>query len=633
MTRDWAALGLMVGLEIHQQLDTRKLFCRCPSALEDEHQVEFVRKLRPTQSELGEVDPAALAEAAKSLTFRYLAGRGTSCLVELDEEPPHGIQPDAVDVGLQFALLTGMVPVDEVHVMRKIVIDGSNTSGFQRTAMLALGGSVPGDGHAVRLATLCLEEDSARPVERKGGEVTYRLDRLGIPLLEVATGPDIRSPAEAKQVAEHLGMVLRSTGRVRRGLGTIRQDLNVSVRGGARIEIKGVQQLDLIPVAVEREVERQRRMLEVRDALRSRHGAESVAKVPVEDLTARFQATQAKLVQGALKAGGLVLGLRLPGFAGLLGTKEQGWPRLGAELADHARVHGGVRGIFHSDELPGYGIAGDDVGQARAALACQEPDAFVLVAAPEAQGRAALEAVRRRAMAAREGVPEETRDMLEDGTSQYSRPLPGRARMYPETDVPPMPLPPAMLEAVRRSLPELLPEREARMARTYGLGKDELHAIVRSGDAPMFERLVEAAGKEHDKLVARLLLQTIPELDKEVPEAHQRLGEAPLSDALRALVEGVYAKEALPRVLKELALRGGTASEAAGRLGLGALGEAEVRERVRALLDKEAQMVLERGERALGPLMGDAMRELRGKADGELVSRVVREELMARLAK
>lgn len=620
----------MVGLEIHQQLDTPKLFCRCPSALEEEHRVEFVRRLRPTQSELGEIDRAALAEAGKQLRFRYLAGHRTSCLVEMDEEPPHTLCREAVEVGLQFALLCTMQPVDEVHVMRKLVIDGSNTTGFQRTAMLALGGALEIGGHRIGLQTLCLEEDAARRVERQGDEVTFRLDRLGIPLLEVATAPDIRSPAQAREVAEHLGMILRSTGRVRRGLGTIRQDLNVSVRGGARIELKGVQELDIIPTAVEREVERQRKLLEVAQALRARGGAKGLEAAQLHDLTERFRATQADIVRGALSKGAKVLGLRLPGFAGSLGTKDQGWPRLGAELADHARVHAGVKGIFHSDELPGHGITAQEVADARAALDAREGDAFVLVAAPEEQARRALVALKQRALAALEGVPEETREVQADGTSTYLRPLPGRARMYPETDVPPLPLSAGVVEAVREELPELLPAREARMSREYGVNREELHAIVRTGEGPLFERLVAQAGKAHDKLAARLLLQLLPELEAQSPGARDRLTEAALGEVLAGVSRGAYAKEALPALLREMAA-GASAAEAASRLGLGSVAEDEVRRAVRAVLDREAALVEGKGERALGALMGDAMRELRGKADGALVNRVVREELAARL--
>lgn len=628
MTAPPADPGLMCGLEIHQQLDTPKLFCRCPSLLEEAHTIAFHRRLRPTQSEMGEVDRAALAEAGKHLAFRYLAGPKTACLVEMDEEPPHAVCPEAVEVGLQVALLAGMEPVDEMHIMRKLVIDGSNTSGFQRTAMLSLGGSVPSSGGTVSLLAMCLEEDSARRVGREGDLVTFQLDRLGIPLLEIATGPDIRSPAQAREVAEYLGMLLRSTGRVRRGLGTIRQDLNISIRGGARVEIKGVQDLDLIPTAIQREVDRQGKMLEVQAALRQGGATpKSLEVVPIEDLTQRFQGTEAKVVRGALDAKGVVLGLRLPGFHGALGTKQQGWPRLGAELADHAKVLGGVQGIFHSDELPAYGITEAEVADAARALGRHEGDAFVLVAAPEAQARRALQAVKARALAALEGVPEETREVQEDGSSRYLRPLPGRARMYPETDVPPLPITPARLAEVRKHLPELLPAREARMAKAYSVGKDELHAIVRAGDGPLFERLVAAAGKEQDKLVARVLLQTLPELGA---GARDRLGEAALADALRGVGEGAYAKEALPGVLKAMAAQGDGAREAAGRLGLGATGEAEVRRVVRALLDREAALVQAKGDRALSALMGDAMKELRGKADGGLISRVLREELAAR---
>lgn len=622
----------MCGLEIHQQLDTPKLFCSCPSRLEEEQRVEFLRRLRPTQSELGEVDRAALAEAGKHLSFRYLAGHHTCCLVEMDEEPPHSICAEAVEVGLQFALLTGMAPVDEVHVMRKLVIDGSNTTGFQRTSLIALGGGIDTPAGRVSLQTLCLEEDAARRVERKGDEVTFRLDRLGIPLLEVATGPDIREPSQARVVAEHLGMVMRSTGKARRGIGTIRQDLNVSVRGGARVELKGVQELEVIPLAVGKEAERQLKLLEVAGQLRQRGlPGKALEGAPVEDLTARFRGTEARLLRGALEGGGKVLGMRLPGFAGLLGTKEQGWPRLGAELGDHARVLGGVKGIFHSDELPGYGISAAEVEDVRRGLACQDGDAFVLVAASEEPARRALAAVKARSAQALDGVPEETREVQPDGTSTYLRPLPGRARMYPETDVPPFHLPPELVQRVRASLPELLPAREERMAREYGVGREELRVIVRAGDGPRFERLVAAAGREQDKQVARVLLQTLPEISQQVPDVHERLGEAQLADALAGLKEGAYAKEALPAVLREMALRGGRAREAAQRLGLGSLGEAQVRAAVRALLDKERALVESKGERALGALMGDAMRELRGKADGSLVSRVVKEELEGRL--
>ncbi|MCJ7517574.1 MAG: Glu-tRNA(Gln) amidotransferase subunit GatE, partial [Methanomassiliicoccales archaeon] len=258
---------MIAGLELHQQIESKKLFCSCDSELVDEEGSVLLRRLRPTQSELGEVDRAALAEADKNMRFRYRAPKGVSCLVEADEEPPHDANADAIEVAMSIACLLHAKPVDEIHFMRKIVIDGSNTTGFQRTALIALDGHLDIDGKRISIPTICLEEDAARKVETKGGEVTYKLDRLGIPLVEVATGPDLRSPEEVKEVALRLGSIMRATKRVKRGLGTIREDLNISVPDGARVEVKGVQVLRMLPVYVKREIERQRMLLSVRDEL------------------------------------------------------------------------------------------------------------------------------------------------------------------------------------------------------------------------------------------------------------------------------------------------------------------------------------------------------------------------------
>lgn len=236
---DYSRLGLKCGLEIHQQLKTKKLFCGCLSELNDKESEEFVRRLRPTQSEMGEIDKAALEEARRKLLFRYQAPPDTTCLVEADEEPPHEANKEAIHTVLRFAAVVDSVPVDEIHFMRKIVVDGSNTTGFQRTALIANGGHIRVGERRIRLSTICLEEDAARKVERKEGEVTYRLDRLGIPLIEIATEPDIRTPEEARDAALRIGTLLRATKRVMRGIGTIREDLNVSIEGGGESRDKG----------------------------------------------------------------------------------------------------------------------------------------------------------------------------------------------------------------------------------------------------------------------------------------------------------------------------------------------------------------------------------------------------------
>src|SRR2546423_9943637 len=311
---DYRALGLKVGLEIHQQLATHKLFCEDASVLVDSPGGQrFRRRLRPTQSELGEIDAAAIEEAKRRLTFVYET-TPNSCLVEDDEEPPHPPNPEALDIALEIALLLEAKCTSEVDFMRKIVIDGSNTSGFQRSALVALDGHLDTNGKRIGVPTILLEEDAARKLGEAEGEVVYRLDRLGIPLVEIATSPDIETPDEAREVALAFGSLLRATKKGMRGIGTIREDLNVSIKGGSRIEIKGVQELRLISTFVEKEVERQRMLLEVAAELK-RRGIRSIPSGG-QDLRAAFQGTQSKVVAAALEKGGGILGGALPRFAG-----------------------------------------------------------------------------------------------------------------------------------------------------------------------------------------------------------------------------------------------------------------------------------------------------------------------------
>ncbi|MDD1718687.1 MAG: Glu-tRNA(Gln) amidotransferase subunit GatE, partial [Methanoregulaceae archaeon] len=423
---DFAALGLRAGIEIHQQLDTaEKLFCRCPTTLRKtaDHSGEFCRYLRATESEMGEIDEAAKEEMKHERLFRYFT-YDTTCLVENDEEPPAPLNQEALGLCLVIAKLFGMTPVQQINTMRKLVIDGSNTSGFQRTALVALDGMLPAeivpDGE---IETICLEEEAAQRVE---GD-TFSLDRLGIPLVEITTSPCMRTPEEVARVAEYLGMVLRSTGQVKRGLGTIRQDVNISIREGARIEIKGVQELDLIAEVVRREVARQEGLLAIREDLRMRGAV--VGREP-EDVTDLFRGTGSSI----LKRAECILAVRLNGFAGLAGRELQPGRRLGSEFSDYAKKCG-VGGIFHTDELPAYGITAEEVAALKSRMQAGDADCVVIVADTRRKAECAIRQVVKRAQQALEGVPEETRRMLEGGSTAYMRPLPGAARMYPETDV------------------------------------------------------------------------------------------------------------------------------------------------------------------------------------------------------
>src|SRR5512136_157231 len=296
---NYSSLGLVCGIEIHQQLDTAsKLFCCCPTKLRDvdDSNFEFFRYLRPARSEMGEIDRAALEEVLVPRRFLYKA-YDTTCLIEADEEPPREINPESLEISLTVARLLNMRIVDEIHTMRKTVIDGSNTAGFQRTAYIGSDGRIETSCGLVGIGILCLEEEAAKIIEDRGDEIVYSLDRLGIPLIEIGTTPDIVSPSHAREVAQHLGMILRSTGRVKRGLGTIRQDVNVSIKGGARVEIKGVQDLSLIEKIVELEAQRQVRLIEIRDELSRRMAS---VEPELADVTSIFASTSSKVIRKSL---------------------------------------------------------------------------------------------------------------------------------------------------------------------------------------------------------------------------------------------------------------------------------------------------------------------------------------------
>ncbi len=615
----------MCGLEIHQQLATGKLFSPCASDVVDPEDVKartsgsVTRRLRATQSELGETDPAALAEAKRRRTFRYLAIEGTTSLVELDEEPPHPMDVDALDVTLQFTGLVGGHPAREVHTMRKTVIDGSNTSGFQRTALVATGGSIdPVDYKAVGVWTIAVEEDSARKLDDEGGVTTFTLDRLGIPLMEIATAPEIEDPLHAQATARRIGGLLRATGRVRRGLGTIRQDLNVSIAVGDRVEIKGCQDIRAVPRVIEQEVRRQLWLHYVRLTLHERGFEAADVGAPV-DVGAAFATCESKVVVGFLKRGGTVMALALPKWAGLIQGASKDGPRLGREFADHAKVRAGVKGVFHSDELPAYGITNAEVERVRTQLDLQDDDAFVLCVEDSTTATAALEAVADAARDALRGAGRAVRAAQPDDSTRYMRPLPGAARMYPETDVPPTRITDEQWATVLDNLPERPEEAVARLTAT-GISADLAGQLVADGHVADYDAWLK--GGVDGNLAARILLQFLPELvNAERVKSH-------VPAVAEALGKGLFAKEAIPDLLRALddnpALDMAAAIEVAGAT---AAGEDEVVAIVERVVQDRADFVKERGMAAMGPLMGPVMAELRGKADGAKVSAALKDAI------
>ncbi len=615
-------VGLKAGLEIHQQLDTHtKLFCNCPTRLRDkkESNFSFIRYLRASKSEMGEVDAAALEEQKYSQTFLY-KGYDSTCLVEYDEEPPGELNGEAIETALEVALLLKMKPLDEVHTMRKIVIDGSNTCGFQRTALVATDGVLQTEEGPVRVDSLCLEEDAAQKLEPEGDAVVYSLDRLGIPLVEVCTAPDIKSAEQASKVAGQLGMILRSTGKVKRGLGTIRQDINISIEKGARVEIKGVQNLRLIRQIVEKEINRQLKLIELKQIL-NRRGA--WVEDRIENLSDIFVNTSSRVLK---KADNNVFGVCLHGFTGILGTELQPDRRFGSELADCARKYG--VGLMHTDELPAYGITEDEVERMRSAFDAGEHDCVVIVATGRERAEKALNAVLARAEEAMHGVPKETRRALPNGCSAYMRPLPGAARMYPETDVPPVEIETRKLTRIKAQLPETFEDRKARYKEKFNINEELADKISRNHYFTLFERIMKSYAGLSATLVVRTLTDTLAELVQEGVEV-DNLGDQHFMILFEQLAANSFGKEAIPAILTLLANKPDTSIEQAiAEIGLG-VGIEEVTRAIADIVNSKKDFILENGERSVGPLMGVVMNDLRGKVDGKVINKILVEQVKA----
>ena len=633
MTTDYAKIGLKAGLEIHQQLDTtQKLFCSCkPELFKEEPTITFLRRLRPTQSELGQVDPAAFFEFQKGVKILYEANNNTSCLVEMDEEPPHRLNPEAVEIALSAALLMNAEPIEEIYVMRKTVIDGSNTTGFQRTCVVSLNGEILVKGKKIPIQHIGLEEDAARKTGEEGNIIRYRIDRLGIPLIEVATAPVIYSPKEAEEVALAIGCILRATGKVKRGLGSIRQDLNISIPDGALVEIKGVQELELVSVVIEREVERQLNLLKVKEELQERRAKAEDIKEEFVDTTSIFEQTECKVIKTALSKGKQVLAVKLPKFAGLLKRELTAGTRLGSEMADHARFWGRVGGIFHTDELPAYGITTEEVEKLRRTTKTTEEDAVVFVADTKENAVDALKAVVERAKEALVRIPAETRVANPDGTTRYMRPRPGAARMYPETDVPPIQVKAEYLAELRSQLPELPEQKMKRLMKDYGLNEKLAKQVLDSEYGPLFEVIVSES-RVSATTVAATLTEELKALKREGVVV-ESVSDGQLRELFKLIGAGGLAKEAIPDVIGWLAKNeDATVSAAVEKLGLGTLSSEELEKIIDEVVENNQKLVKERGAGAFGALMGIVMGKVRGKAKAEVVSELLKKKLKQRVS-
>ena len=621
---DYEELGLMMGLEIHQQLDSQtKLFCRCPNSLTDkEPEGRLERRLRPTQSELGEIDRAAYEESQRNLQFIYETYNHHTCLVEADEEPPAPLNQEAVDISITLAALMNMKVVDEFHTMRKQVIDGSNTSGFQRTGILATDGYVETKYGNVTIETLGLEEDAARRIGQEDGKIIFRLDRLGIPLAEITTSPDMHHPLQVKAVAYQLGQILRST-KVKRGLGTIRQDLNISIKEGARIEVKGVQDLDLMPTIVENEVERQLNLIEIAKELDQR---DAEVNEEIHDVTFLLENSESKVVQSTLaEDDSAVLAIVLPGFNGLIGKEVQPGRRLGTEFSEHGKKMG-VKGLFHTDELPAYGITQDEVDSIKEELKLEENDAFILVSGNKTKANNALKEVIKRAKQSLEGVPEETRRAMDNGNTEYLRPLPTASRMYVETDIPTEIIDKERVEKIASNLPELPVVKKERIKESYALSEDLAEQLVQENNADLFEEVKKELPNMDSVKIASDIAYTIKDLRRDGLDI-SRLTKDVLVEIFSLVDNNVIAAAETEVVLKD-ACNGIKAEDSVKKNNLEKLSDEVIEEGIKEIIKENESMILERKMGAMGPLMGKAMAKFKGKADGKTVSRIIQKEIM-----
>ncbi len=619
--------GLKVGLEVHIQLDTgRKLFCKCGYTSDEEQSITFVRRLRPTQSELGQVDPAALFEFQKGVEIEYHADRASACLVEMDEEPPHHPDELAIYVAIRTAHFLRMDIVDEIHFMRKIVVDGSNTTGFQRTAIVGLNGSFTVKGKRYGVQTLAIEEEASRLIDRGVKKVKYSLDRLGIPLIEISTAPDISTPQEAVDVASYLGRLLKTSGFKKRGIGSIRQDINISVKGGNVVEIKGVQKLDQLYKVVEYEYNRQLKLIEISRILNERGVTENdIAEAVEVDITDIFEGTSSKVLRNILSRNGRIFGIRLKGFKGILGF-DIGGKTFAREILERVRFWTGLKGLFHSDELPKYGITKEEVDRVSERLGLEGLDGFIIVGLEDPSlSSLTFEKIRERCVEALYGVPAETRAAKDDGTTFYMRPRPGMARMYPETDVKPIPVGRERVEEVIKKIPMSDPDIQLkRISEVYGLTLDEALELFNREVIDVFEEIAS----KYPSLKPRYLLHLLVSLPKALERegySTDRLTDDFFLAVADALAGGKVAKEAVEEIMKSVA-NGMDVGEAIERFRIN-VDLDRIREEVSKILNERDDLKSLPRDIRVKRIMGIIMSKYRGSVNPRDVIKIIEESV------
>jgi glutamyl-tRNA(Gln) amidotransferase subunit E len=618
---DYAEVGFRSGLEIHQQLLTaKKLFCRCPAGrYSEKYDAEILRHMRPTLSELGEYDGTALMEFKTKKEIIYRINRETVCTYEMDDTPPFMMDEPALDIALGVAMLYRLNLVDELHIARKQYLDGSIPTGFQRTTIVGVNGAIPFGGREISIVQLGLEEDACREVSDVGHRRVYLTDRLGMPLIETVTGPDMRTPQEVAAVAQVLRRLVRSTGQVRTGMGAAREDVNVSVRGGTRIEIKGVPRIPRIPLLTYHEAMRQWNLLRLREELRGRGITPETFKSDAEDVTRLLVKTSYEPVRDALGAGAVAAAVALRGFRDLLSWQTQTNTRFSREISDRVRVVACLTklpNIIHSDSLSET-LSSSRWESVRKAVRATADDTVVVVWGPAGDVKTAVQEIAIRAREAATGIPSETRQALRDGTNGFERILPGPDRMYPDTDLPPKKVTAERLEAIRRRLPVPVWIREA-WYRELGLPADVVEVLSISPLAGLFEVLVKDWGI--DAVAAAVALVQFPKRLK-----RKGLDPAVLTEETLRRIFALYRDRKISRdgvwALMERAARG---EALPGMAELRPATEEEIYVQVVESNGALRAMTVHNPERKAHVLMGLVMTALRGRVEGAAILERVR---------
>lgn len=617
---DYAKIGFKSGLEVHQQLLTeKKLFCRCPAGhYSEKYNAEILRHMRPTLSELGEYDGTALMEFKTKKEIIYRINYDTVCTYEMDDTPPFMMNEQALDIAIEIAMLYNSYIVDEVHIARKQYLDGSIPTGFQRTAIVSVGGSLPYKNKRINLIQMSIEEDSCREYSDVGHKRIYITDRLGMPLIETVTEPEMRTPQEVADVNRIISKIVRSTGKVRVGIGAARQDVNVSVTGGTRIEIKGVPRIDLIPLLTYNEAMRQWNLLKLREELHRRGITEQSFEAKYDDVTKLMRKSRYHPINEAVANGLKVKCVVLRGFKGILRWQTQTDTYFSREFSDRVRVIACLTklpNIVHSDSMS-ESMPSSEWSAIRKFVGANENDTMVLVWGDDADSETGAKEIIIRAKEATIGIPSETRQALADGTTGFERILPGPERMYPDTDLPPIVISQERFDRIKKNMTQPIWDKLEYYSK-LSVEPYIADQLAISRYSTLFQTLVQNLEIE-PKFAAYVLIE-FPKRLKKLNLNFDLLTDADLIEIFRYYKEGKLIKEGLFETIKASLANGKFVEELIPDF----CSESELKVRIKEAKSQLESMKLLNPEARKKILMGLLMKNLRGRISGKTLYEII----------